>query len=282
MVIGDSNWLKFSSCGTTPMQDLARSSCRSMWKPKTLALPPALANAEATGAAAALVDQRGDDADQRSLAGAVRTQQREEIALLDVQIDAAQRVHAILIGLRQSAGRQGKHGSSKLPQGGHELQAAGLYPPQRFRPLERRLQHLPPDRWLGLPARRDPRRTQLGQGLQVLEGTGCNALGALGPETQQHAGRQPMRACQVPAQHQRVQYQGNASGAGKVAARHRAIVDAALERAPLPMLGGRKAGIEQQVGAACQPLQRSVVDHVPERAQLTHQPRQTWPLTDTE
>jgi hypothetical protein len=37
--------------------------------------------------AAGLVDQRGDDADGRGLAGAVRPQQGEEIALVDLEID---------------------------------------------------------------------------------------------------------------------------------------------------------------------------------------------------
>ena len=42
-----------------------------------------------------LLDERGDDADRRGLAGAVRAEQREEIALLDVEVDAPERVHAV-------------------------------------------------------------------------------------------------------------------------------------------------------------------------------------------
>ena len=60
--------------------------------------------AEDGDAAAALLDERHDDADGRRLAGAVRPEQREEIALGDVEVDAAQRLHAIRVGLGQVRG----------------------------------------------------------------------------------------------------------------------------------------------------------------------------------
>ena len=63
MVSGVSNWLKFSSCGTTPMQDFARSSCRVQ------------VVAKYAGGAGGLVDERGDNADQRGLAGAIGAEQ---------------------------------------------------------------------------------------------------------------------------------------------------------------------------------------------------------------
>ena len=48
--------------------------------------------AEYRDLAAALGDERHDDADGGGLAGAVRPEQREEVALLDVEVDAAQRL----------------------------------------------------------------------------------------------------------------------------------------------------------------------------------------------
>ena len=65
--------------------------------------------AEHADAAGRLVHQRGDDADQRGLAGAVGTEQREEIALLDVEVDALQRLDTILVGLDETADRQRIH-----------------------------------------------------------------------------------------------------------------------------------------------------------------------------
>ena len=69
------------------MQDLATASSRVDVVAEDLDL------------AAGLVDQRGDDADRGGLAGAVRPQQREEIALLHVQIDALEGLDAVLVGL---------------------------------------------------------------------------------------------------------------------------------------------------------------------------------------
>ena len=76
-----------------------------------------------------LVDERGDDADQRGLAGAVGAEQREEIALLDVEVDALQRLDAVLVGLGESAYRECIHrrkGSGLAPasaSGRHERAA---------------------------------------------------------------------------------------------------------------------------------------------------------------
>ena len=55
--------------------------------------------AEHLDLAAGLVDQRSDDADCGGFAGAVRPQQREEIAFLDRQVDALQGLDAVLVGL---------------------------------------------------------------------------------------------------------------------------------------------------------------------------------------
>ena len=46
-------------------------------------------------------DDAADDADQRGLAGAVRTQQREDLALADLEVDALQRLQARRVGLGQ-------------------------------------------------------------------------------------------------------------------------------------------------------------------------------------
>jgi len=40
---------------------------------------------------------------------AVGPEQRKEIALLDVEVDALERLHAVAVGLRQLAQRQGFH-----------------------------------------------------------------------------------------------------------------------------------------------------------------------------
>ena len=91
--------LKLISCGTTPMQDLATSSCAVD------------VVAEHLDRAAGLVDERGDDADERGLAGAVRTQQREEIALLDLEIDTFERLDAVFVDLGELAKDEGLHRS---------------------------------------------------------------------------------------------------------------------------------------------------------------------------
>jgi hypothetical protein len=65
---------------------------------------------EHADAAAGLVDQRRDDADRGRLAGAVGSEQREEIPFFDVEVDALQRLHAVAVGLAELAQRQCLHG----------------------------------------------------------------------------------------------------------------------------------------------------------------------------
>src|SRR4029079_13061412 len=76
--------------------DLLRHEADAGFRDRQLAVD---VMAEHLDLAAALVDQRGDDADCSGLAGAVRPQQREEIALFDRQVDALERLDAVLIGL---------------------------------------------------------------------------------------------------------------------------------------------------------------------------------------
>src|SRR6185312_2259268 len=57
----------------------------------------------------ALVDQRGDDADQGGLARPVRAEECEEIAGLDVEVDPLEGLDAVLVGLRQAADRERIH-----------------------------------------------------------------------------------------------------------------------------------------------------------------------------
>ena len=83
--------LKLISCGTRPMQDLAASSSLSISWPNT------------STDAAGLVDQRGGDADGRGLAGAVRPQQREKIALLDLEVDGFERFDAVFVDFGELA-----------------------------------------------------------------------------------------------------------------------------------------------------------------------------------
>src|SRR4051812_47640848 len=61
------------------------------------------------------VDEAADDADQRGLARAVRTEQREDLAAVDVEIDALERLKAGRIGLREIGdGKDGIHGDCGL------------------------------------------------------------------------------------------------------------------------------------------------------------------------
>src|SRR5207253_987854 len=48
-------------------------------------------------------------ADEGRLPGPVRTEQREEVAALDLEVDAAQRLHAVAVGLGQSPYRKCIH-----------------------------------------------------------------------------------------------------------------------------------------------------------------------------
>ena len=52
-------------------------------------------------AAFAQIGDAADDADQRGLAGAVRPEQRKDLAALDVEIDVVQRLEAGAVGLRE-------------------------------------------------------------------------------------------------------------------------------------------------------------------------------------
>ncbi len=79
-----------------------------------LALDVVAEDADATGC---LVHQRGDDADERGLTGAVGTEQREEVALLDVEVDATQRLDTILVSLDETADRQRIHRARRLARG---------------------------------------------------------------------------------------------------------------------------------------------------------------------
>src|SRR5687768_11392771 len=65
--------------------------------------------AEDRDGTAVILDHRHDDHDGGRLAGAVRPEQREEIAFRDVEVDAAQRLHAVGVGLGQPAYRERLH-----------------------------------------------------------------------------------------------------------------------------------------------------------------------------
>jgi len=57
------------------------------------------------------VDDPADDADERRLAGAVRTEEREDLALRDLEVDRLQRLEARREGLAQLLdGENGSHG----------------------------------------------------------------------------------------------------------------------------------------------------------------------------
>ena len=65
--------------------------------PKTRAVPPVLLTSEVMMPISVV------------LPAPFGPEQREEIALLDVQVDALQRLHAVLVGLRQAADRERMH-----------------------------------------------------------------------------------------------------------------------------------------------------------------------------
>ena len=83
MVSGDSNMLKLISCGTTPTQALAASSSRSMSWPKMASVPAVLLTSEVAMPMGVV------------LPAPFGPEQREEIALLDVEIDAFQGLDAV-------------------------------------------------------------------------------------------------------------------------------------------------------------------------------------------
>ena len=70
----------------------------------------------------ARIDDAADDADQRRLAGAVRAEQREDLAAPDLEVDVLQRLEAGRVGLRQVGdGDDGLHGAD----GAEDRAAAG-------------------------------------------------------------------------------------------------------------------------------------------------------------
>ena len=81
--------------------------------------------AEDVGLARGLGDQRGQDADRRGLACAVRSQQGEEVSGLDVEIDALQRVDAVLVSLRQLTQGQSVHDTKGESGVGSVMRGAG-------------------------------------------------------------------------------------------------------------------------------------------------------------
>ena len=81
-----SNWLKLNSWGTIPMNFLAWEILVDI-------------DAEDRDLATAFGDEGADDADGGRLAGAVGTQQGEEIALLHLEADALQGLEAVVVGL---------------------------------------------------------------------------------------------------------------------------------------------------------------------------------------
>ena len=90
-----SNMLTASSCGTRPIFLRARAIIRRRCRwPSTRTSPDVGAH------------EAADDADQRGLAGAVRPEQRENLAATDGEIDALQRGKAVVIGLGQLFDRQ--------------------------------------------------------------------------------------------------------------------------------------------------------------------------------
>ncbi len=99
MVNGVSNMLKLISCGTTPMQDLATSNSLSMSWPNTSTTPLVLLTSEVVMPI------------RRGLAGAVWAQQREEIALVDVEIYRLERFDAVFVDLGELAEDEGMHRS---------------------------------------------------------------------------------------------------------------------------------------------------------------------------
>ena len=78
------------------------------------------------------IDRAADDADQRRLAGTVRTQECEDLAAADLQIDVLQRLEAGPVGLAKARyGDDGIHGAPfaaplyQLNSGGVDRQDAG-------------------------------------------------------------------------------------------------------------------------------------------------------------
>src|SRR6185437_1577044 len=75
----------------------------------SLQLPIDIVPKNASGTAG-LIDEGGDDTDERRFTGAVGAEKREEIALLDIEVHALERLYPVFVGLGQSANRQCIHG----------------------------------------------------------------------------------------------------------------------------------------------------------------------------
>src|SRR3546814_18758124 len=75
-------------------------------------------DAEHPHLARGLVHQRGDDADQGRLAGAVGAEKAVEITWPDVPRDALAGLYAAVVGLAQGAHRQARRGRRRAPRAG--------------------------------------------------------------------------------------------------------------------------------------------------------------------
>src|SRR5579875_79114 len=85
-------------------------------------------------AAARRIDDAADDADQRGLAGAVRTEQREYLAVLDVEIDVLERLETARIGLAEVPdGDDGGHGGGMHGRVRRRYRGEAGGPPARAR-----------------------------------------------------------------------------------------------------------------------------------------------------
>ena len=92
-----SNWLKLISCGTRPMQDFARSSSRSMSWPKTETVPPDFVTSDMTMPIVVVLPAPfGPSSAKKSPS-------------CDVEVDAAQRLDAVRVGLGQPADGERLH-----------------------------------------------------------------------------------------------------------------------------------------------------------------------------
>src|SRR5205814_1237251 len=81
-----------------PSRFMRRTNCHRPWRNST-STPAVGSSSTITGGLGIGADQSGDDVDQRGLAGAVRPEQPEELALIDLEADAgkgAQHAEALL------------------------------------------------------------------------------------------------------------------------------------------------------------------------------------------
>ena len=68
-------------------------------------------------AAAALVDERADDADRRRLAGAIRSEQRIEVTNVDTEVDALECLRPVGVGLGEVLDGEGLHKAAYCTRG---------------------------------------------------------------------------------------------------------------------------------------------------------------------